>query len=67
MKTERVITSKEDRKRIAEAYGMKPAILSKAMLFTSNSMLARKARCFAVNILGCQVHIRKYHLIEPKK
>lgn len=67
MKTERVITSKEDRKRIAEAYGMQRDVISKAMNFVSNSMLARKARCFAVNILGCQVHIRKYHLIEPKK
>lgn len=66
MRTDRVITSKEDRKRIADEFGMKRDVISKAMNFVSNSMLARKARCFAVNILGCQVHIRKNHLINDK-
>lgn len=67
MKTERVITSKEDRKRIAEMFGLDKSVISKAMNFLCHSYAARKARCYAVNQLGCTVYVHPSHLIEPKK
>lgn len=60
---ERVVASKEDKERIAKAFGIKPPIISKALNFRADSMAARIARCYAVNTLGCRVYLRSKHLI----
>lgn len=63
MKREIVITSKEDRKQLAEFLRLDKTVISKAMNFASNSMAARKARIFAVNKLGCRIYLNQNHLI----
>jgi len=64
MRYECVITSQEDKRRIADEFKVKAAIVSKAMHFRSDSLLARKARCYAVNHLGCTVYVHPRHLIK---
>ena len=63
MKTEKVITSAEDRKQIAEALGISKYVISKELNFNADSMTARRVRIYAVNTLGCRAYVKQKHLI----
>ena len=60
--TEIVISSASDKQVLAEEFNAKRSLISKALHFSANSMVARKMRCYAINQLGCKVYIRKSSL-----
>lgn len=63
IKQNRIITTIEDNKQLAEKLKLSKTLISRALNFHVDSIAARKCRSYAVNYLGCHVFISKDSLI----
>lgn len=48
-----IYTVAKDKKRLMEKFGAKYCVIADALLFRSNSALARRIRSYALNYLKC--------------
>lgn len=63
IKGNRIVSTIEDNKQLAEKLRLSKTLISRALNFHIDSKAARKCRSYAVNVLGCHVFIKKENLI----